>query len=358
MISIPFAHRLLTGAAIACLALGCQKSKSKKTSTTPSDDATQTSTAPASTQGLFQPPVARYPRPLQLRRDLETRQPVGELSMPGADGKSLTRDLLAATYALCRDGWVFQGIYKGDKGLAVTDPVVVLEPRPKDGSPQTYVNPHNANLETRYTFKVPPRERMRGELTMKEKDAGLVRLSAKFDGDSAVPVPARGLGTLGCFTTGHYTIKGKDALEVMGPVTSKLDYHDAYKIHAELSQDHAITIWLHLPPADFRVGQVFDEELSEVLAKPKDFAARAFLDTRKSKDGLLEWEQKPIEQGRLTVELEGADSRDAVAKVKITGLAIPSSWGGPGAGESHDLVLRTRFVTDRAGLLIPIAPKL
>lgn len=348
---------VLALAALSLLSLGCEKSKPTKRET--SRDTTQTDAKTPAEQGArFQPPMARYPRPLQLRRDLEQQQPIGELSVLGADGEALTRDLLAATYALCRDGWVFQGIYPGTKGLAVTDPVVVLEPSPSEGAPQTYVNPHNPNLLTRYTFEVPVRDRMRGTLTLEEKDAKRVQLSAKFDGEASVPVPARGLGTLGCFTTGHYKLTGKDALEISGPVTAKLDYHDAFKIHAELSQDHAVTIWLHLPPADFRVGQVFDAELSEILAKPKDFAARAFLDTRASKNGVLEWEQTPIEQGRLTVELEGADPREAVAKIKITGLSIPSSWAGPGAGESYDLALSTRFVTDRAGLLIPLAPKL
>ena len=360
------AHRrfwTILAASVLCASACKDREKAKNTSPDRADAATSTSaTAPEQGSGI-QPPVARYPRPLQLRRGLERVEPIGEVSLGGAtDAAKESRELLAAGYVLCRDGWVFQGVYKGDKGHVATDPVVVLEAFPTQGKPHTYTNPYNTNLTTSYTFKVPPGDRLRGNIEVTEKGKEHARFIAKFDGPNSGLVASRGLGTLGCFTTGHYRITRDASFQVEGPVTAKRDAHDAYKIHTEISDKHAITIWLHLPPNAFRLGKVVDANLADILAKPKDFSARVFLDTRTDKGdgGLLMWEQTPIEQGHLSVELDNASPRSAAAKIKITGLTVSKEWKGlgEGGGESYDLELTTRFVIDRAGLLIPVAPKL
>ena len=346
---------------MSTLALGCQK---KEGASAPASSAPPaTSGALAAQASPLTPPAPRLATPLALK-SLGTPS-AGTLTLQTPQGPR-THDVRAVALQPCRSGWIFQAFYLNEhQKPAVTQPAVFMERELVTGERISVPHPSNHDLTTTYEIAQYDEHHVRGTLSFATA-SGEPRLTATFDAPNISPAPAQGLGTWGCFTTGSYELTRESGERALGPITARRDVHDSYKLHLELSPTHSFSVWVHLPVRALRVGEVVDVELEDVLTTPRDHRARAFFEVR-SRQGLLPaqqgtaptlWTRTPAPRGRLQVELLSVDERDMGAMITLTGLVVPGDWEGPLAGERVDIRGIARFVTDRRGMIVPIAPRL
>lgn len=256
----------------------------------------------------------------------------------------------------CRKGWALQGSYTTPSGKRAVTPAFFIG-RAALGTTST-TEPHTPlpGHVLRYKFTHNSPRRLAGEVEALGATGDVVQ-TLEFDAPPSTLSANKQAGAFGCFHTGAFRLTKGQHIDTRGPVTALEDFNHALKFHAELSPDHSLTVWLHLPPSKDQPGELVKADLAKVRADPNTYPVRAFFATRpKNSEGdTFDWERAPIEVGQLRIHKE-ADTGQDFFRVELEGVQLPGHWDIGLAGEQIDRLIMTARPIPRSSPLIPPSP--
>ena len=333
----------LIGLAAVLFSAGCQKPEAP-TPPQPTPAPPAAATAPT-TVGLPAPPPQRHALPLALL-DMRLRDPqtAGRLvSTEHPEGLALQ----AVGLNLCQTGYVLQALFRDPKGeLRATPPLPLPVLRE---APYVHRDPEVPEQRIETNFEEASMSRLRGVVRVIDDETDDALLELQID-TVPVGVPSGpGLGALGCFTTGQWSIE-EGGRELEGPVSAVWDNKVTYWVGLRLDAEHTIDFWVTIAPQHRRPGRVLRGDLERVGAQPRKFPFRVVFRTRNA-DGTVT--EIPAQSGQLMAAFT-RDHAEGPLRVEMKNLKMPE-WKGPFSGQTLDTVrAETLVVTDLKGSRVPI----
>lgn len=362
-------------AAVVVLALGsgcggCKGQTSPLGQTTAQPPPPQ-QTGATRTIASFSPPPPVFARPTFVRARQLVGQDVGAWT-PGEGASAQRHQLHGVGLTRCRDAIALQGFYTkaaGQRPLATPHLVFQRTSVPMN-TPIRHKNPMTGE-EIEATFKSLSADRVEGVARVRGKDGKLLQ-TLEITGARPVPIAAGpGAGLLGCFATGHWTMRTDDATHARGHGFGVWDQDKLYTAFMPLDADHALSIMLIVPPAHRKRGfEVKGLPLSKTLEDSRRYPVRVFFEQRERQpnsdapgpDGTLgpdtkAWTPMFAKEGTLSIRFGSKDGKGPLI-VELDNLRFPTKadgWSGPMPGER---VGQTRaeieLIADKTGTLVPI----
>jgi hypothetical protein len=317
--------------------MGCESKEKKKVSSPDSHTPSAVVTPPVK---LPPSPAARTPRSPLLALKGITPTPGASLTIGETEIK-----LDAVGRQQCRLGDAIQTIVKPAQGPPEVRTFIVHAPTSR------------AEATRRMTITAGTREHtatlaIKDAITSLSFDGATLRFGKTHDW----LLPDEQLGKAGCFHTGTFALTTPP---LTGPMTGVHNHTtESYSFHAELTEEHAISVIVFLPDLRFATERPMSADLAEVFKNPRDAVVRVFFEQRTMRQDTqgvehYTWTQLPAEDGTLSVTFSGELQRSS-AHIKLANMTPPKAWTYPIAqGATLGLTAHTSIITDPRGKLIP-----
>ena len=336
----------LTPLAILVGLAGCERCQREQP--VPEKRAAET-TPTRPTVAAAEPPAEQRARALPLLAGKLPLEPAGTLDLEGVDPTPVR----AVSLARCRDGVALVPVLEADGKLSHAEPFILrLDGTPIDGKPHEYIDPRDISRSTSFTFSSLSPERVQGTI----RSTGPGGTNPRTLTVDATPLPgvsAPGLGSLGCYSTGFYSLSAPD--DVHGFAVARFTTPNLFEINLPLDDDHALTVLARIEPRSLALGPFIDVDLARVFADPNLSDVRVFFETRTAEQlgdapealPYSGWERIPVERGRLELSVQDTSWRPIVS-IALTDLTTPKGYIGPLAGaEAISARATARFINPR-----------
>ncbi len=310
-----------------------------------------------SPSGATQPPTVRdLPSGLAERTALpmvvldmrlRSKTPAGEMHQRGIENAV---PLQAVGLNLCQTGWVLQGFFRDRDGRLQATPPLPL-PRLVAGERFEHRDPAVEGQSIVTEFSQASLENLTGTLKVLDDDVEVPSLRLDIDTRPVGIAAGKGLGALGCFTTGEWSLN-VGSTDARGPAAAVWDNKLTFWLGARLDESHSVDVWLTIPPQHRQPGRVVRGDLGRVLAEPKKYPFRVVFS-----EGIGEGKTEvPATSGKFSASFTRANPEGPI-RVEIENLEFPP-WDGPLAGTTVDQFrIETLVVTDIEGSRVPIPGK-